>query len=168
MWSEIDFETATWSIPGERMKGGRAHRVPLSSRAVEVLQEAQALGRGSQLVFPSMRNTRLARSVLTRKMRLRGFPGTVHGLRSSFRDSCGERGIAREIAEASLAHIVRGVEGAYARSDLLERRRAIMEEWGAYRTSVVDDSRHVRVVRVSCREPIGKDPSLCAEWVVLD
>lgn len=132
-WEEIDLEASVWTVPAARMKTGREHRVPLSSRALEVLYEAQALGRGSsELVFPSRGDTPLNRTVLWRKLRQHEVPGTVHGFRSSFRDWAAERGIARELAEASLAHVVGGVEGAYFRSDLFERRREVMEAWADY------------------------------------
>ena len=72
----------------------------------------------------------LNRLTIMRPWRRTGLDGTIHGLRSTFRDWCGETGKPREVAEACLAHTVRGVEGAYARSSLLERRRRVMDEWG--------------------------------------
>jgi len=131
-WSEIDLGAHLWTIPGERMKSGREHRVPLSPRAVEVLASARALSDGSGLVFP-MKGKPIAGSTLRATFKRLGIEGTPHGLRSSFRDWCGESGVAREVAESCLAHQVgNAVELAYARSDLLERRREVMEAWGAY------------------------------------
>jgi len=130
-WSEIEGDT--WTIPAARMKGGkRAFRVPLSSAALEVLRQARELHDGD-LVFPSKATgRRLNPSSLTHVLRTLNLPTTIHGFRSSFRDWAGETGVPREVAEAALAHIVKGVEGAYARSDLLERRREVAEAWGAY------------------------------------
>ena len=74
------------------------------------------------------------RSALRKVLKVQKIDGTAHGFRSSCRDWCGETGVAREVAEAALGHVVPGVEGAYARSDLLERRRPVMEAWGEYAT----------------------------------
>ena len=114
-WAEVDFEAKEWRIPGERMKGGREHRVPLSDAAVAVLGRARGLDDGSGLVFPSpLRPARpLSPMTLTKILRDRGLAdrATVHGFRSAFRDWCAETGKPREIAEAALAHTVGGVEG---------------------------------------------------------
>ena len=138
-WSEIDLDRREWRIPGERMKAGREHRVPLSDAALAVLERARALDDGSGLVFPSpMRRGRpLSDMSLTKVLRTAGMAdrATVHGFRSSFRDWCAETGKAREIAEAALAHTVQGVEGAYFRSDLFDRRRRLMDRWAAFVTS---------------------------------
>ena len=133
-WGEIDTETATWTIPGERMKSRRPHRVPLCQTARRVLERAREIDDGSGLVFPSATKSRkpLSDSTLSKLLRELGVAMVPHGLRSSFRDWCGETGVPRELAEAALAHVVKGVEGAYARSDLLERRRPLMEAWGQY------------------------------------
>ena len=134
-WSEIDLDAAAWTIPGERMKAGREHRVPLSGRAVEVLEEARRHNNGSGLVFPSRSGGEIASWVLAKLVSSLDIEGTLHGMRSSFRDWCGETGVAREVAEACLAHRVgSAAEQAYARSDLLERRRELMESWGRYVT----------------------------------
>ena len=137
-WAEIDLDAREWRIPGERMKGGREHRVPLSDAALGVLQQARELEDGSELIFPSpLRQGRpLSDMTLTKILRDRGLAerATVHGFRSAFRDWCAETGKAREIAEAALAHTVGGVEGAYFRSDLFARRRTLMDQWGAFLT----------------------------------
>ena len=141
-WSEIDLDTATWTIPGERMKGGREHRVPLSDRALAVLGEAQALDDGSDLVFPAPAGRRpMSDSTLSKLLRELGIDAVPHGFRSTFRDWCSEAAHApREVAEGSLAHVVKGVEGAYARSDLLDRRRKLMDRWAAYLASDAGDT----------------------------
>ena len=131
-WAEFDMETATWTVPGERMKSGREHRVPLSSRALEVLAEARTRYTGAGLVFSCRSNRPMSGntfSLLCQRLDIRAVP---HGFRSSFRDWCAERGVSREVAESALAHAVKGVEGAYLRSDLFERRRKVMEAWADY------------------------------------
>ena len=135
-WEEIDWEERLWSIPPGRTKTGKLHRVPLSSRAMAVLEEAKTGARGPMarglLIFPSMTGKPIANGVLPRAMKAAGIDAVPHGFRSSFRDWCGETGVPREVAEMCLAHVVGGVEGAYARSDLFDRRRPVMEEWGKY------------------------------------
>ena len=138
-WDEIDLERAVWTIPGGRMKTGIAHRIPLSSQAVGVLRLAKRLDDGSGLVFPSAQAPGRAMSdmTLTAVLRRTGLAerATVHGMRSSFRDWCADFAVPREIAEASLAHVVGGVEGAYLRSDVIERRRPVMEAWANFLTA---------------------------------
>ena len=130
-WDEI--ESDTWIVPGDRMKAGRPHRVPLSRQALKVLDEARDLTDGSGLVFPSVRGKVLADMTISKLIRELRVPAVPHGFRSSFRDWCGESGIAREVAEMCLAHTVGNeVERAYARSDLFKRRRAVMEQWADY------------------------------------
>ena len=132
-WDEIDLENAVWAIPGERMKVHRAHRVPLSSGARAVLVQSEELTDRSNLVFPSVTGRALSDSTISKLVRENGIAAVPHGFRSSFRDWCGEcSGALREVAEAALAHAVGGVEGAYARSDLFERRRTLMQAWSDY------------------------------------
>ena len=131
-WPEIDCDRATWTVPAERMKGGREHRVPLSSGALAVLERAREIENGSGLIFPSFKGFELRSPQVAGAFRDLGIPSTVHGLRSSFRDWAAETGVDRTVAEAALAHKVGGVEGAYFRSDLFERRRRVMEDWSAY------------------------------------
>ena len=141
-WPEIDTEAREWRIPADRMKGGAGHRVPLSDAALAALERARALDDGSGLIFPSpLRAGRpLSNMTLTKILRNRGLAAraTVHGFRSTFRDWCAETGKPREIAEAALAHTVGGVEGAYFRSDLLARRRVLMDQWAAFLTDAQD------------------------------
>ena len=137
-WAEIDLTAATWTINASRMKGARTHKVPLSGAALEVLAEARAIADDSGLIFPS--NLRPGRELsdmtLTKILRDRGLAkrATVHGFRSSFRDWALEQtDTPWAVAEAALAHNLGGpVEQAYARSDLFERRRLLMDAWSAY------------------------------------
>ena len=131
-WPEIDWDRATWTVPVERMKAGREHRVPLSSGALAVLDQARELEHGSGLIFPSFKGLELRSPPVAGVFRDLGIPSTVHGLRSSFRDWAAETGVERAVAEAALAHTVGGVEGAYFRSDLFDRRREVMQDWAAY------------------------------------
>ena len=133
-WDEIDVENAVWRVPAVRMKTGLAHRVPLSRRALEVLEEARETGGGDPIFRAAPNRHRPVGPSVWRALLLRlGIDATVHGFRSSFRDWCGETGVPREVAEACLAHAIRNqAEAAYARSDLLERRREVMEAWAEY------------------------------------
>lgn len=134
-WSEINFTTKVWVIPKERMKAGVEHRVPLSARALEILEAQRACTNGA-FVFPSPFGDKpLSHVVMQREVARLGAKGiTVHGFRSSFRDWCGqETSFSREIAEQSLAHrIGDGAELAYKRGDFLEKRRELMEAWATY------------------------------------
>ena len=119
------------------MKSGREHRqFRYSDEAMKVLERVYPLSGGEGLVFPSpVRKAKpLSDMSLTKVLRDTGLAekAVVHGFRSSFRDWCAETGKPREIAEAALAHVVGGVEGAYFRSDLFERRRRLMESWGHF------------------------------------
>jgi integrase len=119
-----------WTIEAGRMKAGLLHRVPLSVRAMEIVERMAEIRTGD-LVFPGQRRRRpLSSSAMG--MLVTG--ATIHGFRSSFRDWCGEEtSFPREIAEAALAHATGGaVEQAYRRGDALEKRRALMEAWANY------------------------------------
>ena len=133
-WNEIDLDAATWVIPAERMKAGAEHRVPLSSAALDVLAQAREIDDGSGLVFPAQTGGKpLSDSTMSKLLRELGIDAVPHGMRSSFRDWAAETGTPREIAESALAHTVRNkTEAAYFRSDLFERRRALMNQWAAY------------------------------------
>ena len=136
-WDEIDLDARLWTIPAERMKGGVEHRVPLSEAAIAALEEAASLRGESGFVFPSpVGGRRLSDMTLTKILRTVGLAerATVHGFRSSFRDWAAECTSASYAAmELSLAHHVGNtVERAYARSDLLEQRRALMDQWAEH------------------------------------
>lgn len=134
-WDELDLETGVWLIPGERMKMGKPHRVPLSKAAVALLEKLAKL-RVSEFVFPGQRAGRpmsnMAYAMLMRRMNLGHL--TVHGFRSAFRDWAGdETSFPRELAEQALAHQVGNeVERAYRRSDALNKRRELMEAWSTF------------------------------------
>ena len=132
-WREVDRDSVIWTIPAERSKTGREHTVPLAPRALAVLDEARRHSQGEGLIFPSVTGKPLSDATLSKLLRERGIQAVPHGFRSSFRDWCGEMGQPREVAEACLAHAVRSkVEAAYARSDLLNRRRVLMQAWADY------------------------------------
>ena len=133
-WREIDPEARTWTIPANRMKAGRPHRVPLSDRALEVLREAaDRLGGQEGLVFPGRRGKMLNPTTIYTMLRRLDIPSTAHGFRASFRTWCGDSAQPRELAEAALAHVVPNrVEAAYARGTMFERRRRLMEGWADY------------------------------------
>ena len=135
MWSEVYLDTAIWTIPADRMKAGREHRVPLCARALEILTEARQFGNGSGLVFPGTRPGKpLSDMTLSKLMRDLSLDAVPHGFRSSFRDWAAEcTNAPRAVMEAALAHTIPNkAEAAYARSDLFERRRKLMEQWAEY------------------------------------
>lgn len=138
-WREIDMDAAVWTVPAARMKAGREHRVPLSEPALAILREMAEKRTGSadtDFVFPGQRPKRpLSQMAFSMLMRRLGYGDlTVHGFRSTFRDWCGEStNYPRELAEAALAHTLKDkTEAAYARSDLLDKRRSLMAAWGAF------------------------------------
>ena len=133
-WDEIDLDAATWTIPAERMKAGREHRVPLSAQALAVLARAREYANGSGLVFPGPSGRAVASTAYSDLLKENGVGCVPHGFRSSFRDWCSETGRPLELAEHALAHVDKEVEGAYRRSDLFERRRSLMDEWADYVT----------------------------------
>ena len=133
-WDEMNLEDGEWTIPAERMKSKRDHRVPLSTRAQEILEEARDHTVLSDLVFPSPSGRALSDSTLSKLLRELGVQAVPHGFRSSFRDWAAECTDApHAVMEAALAHVVKNkAEAAYARSDLFERRRALMSDWASY------------------------------------
>ena len=145
-WEEIDLDARTWNIPAERMKMKEPHRVPLSTAALDVLEQVRVLNDGSGLVFPSpdRQGRPLSDMTLGKVLKALGLrdgsafgleDGTVpHGFRAAFRNWCAETGKPREVAEAALAHAVPGVEGAYFTSDVFDRRTALMNQWAAFLT----------------------------------
>ncbi|EAQ23911.1 tyrosine-type recombinase/integrase [Roseovarius sp. 217] len=149
-WDEIDLQIGVWTVPAERMKAGREHRVPLSTATVDLL-EAMPRMLNCDVVFPSPKNGVMSDMTLSAVMRRiqeseekagrPGFldirsrrPAVPHGLRSSFRDWAAERtAYPRDMAEIALAHTVGSeVERAYRRSDMLERRREMMDAWAKF------------------------------------
>lgn len=138
-WSEMDLAAAVWTIPANRMKGGKEHRVPLSPRALAIVK-ALSDTRVSDFVFPGQKANKplsgMAFEMLMRRMKVDAF--TVHGFRSAFRDWAGdETSFPREIAEQALAHRVGdATERAYRRADALDKRRKLMDAWSDYCLSV--------------------------------
>ena len=132
-WEEIDLKAATWTIPAERMKMDREHIVPLSKPALAILSKLGEVSRAG-LVFPGTKRGReMSDMTVLKALRDMGEPFTVHGFRSSFRDWAAERtDFPNHVAEMALAHAVKGVEGAYRRGGLLDKRRPLMEAWGRY------------------------------------
>lgn len=135
LWSEIDLSAKVWSLPATRMKAKRDHRIPLSRRAIEILKEAKRLSGESVYVFPGTKQGKtLSDMTLSKLVKELGFEADVHGFRTSFRTWAQERtNYPREVAEAAMAHTLRDKsEAAYARSDLFEKRRAMMEAWAGF------------------------------------
>jgi integrase len=136
-WNEIDMEQKVWTIPGRRMKNGKQHRVALSSAAMDILHELGGVRTEHPLVFPGhARGRPLADTTLRDLLTRLGFgQSTVHGMRSAFADWCADMGHSSDLAEAALGHIVgSAVRRAYARSDLLEMRRGLMQRWADFLT----------------------------------
>lgn len=155
-WNEIEFEggdtattatSATWVIPAERMKMKKPHKVPLSGHALEILRKAEALRGASGLLFPSMRDKPLSDMTLSKLVKEQGYDVHVHGFRTSFRTWAQEQtNFPREVAEAALAHVVKNkAEAAYARSDMIEKRRKMMESWAGY--LAVQERANISVLR---------------------
>ena len=136
-WSEIDLDAGVWTVPAERMKGGKEHQVPLSKRALAILEDLPRERGG--YVFPGARAksplSNMAMLELLRGMDGNGF--TVHGFRSTFRDWAGDRtNYAREVIEHALAHHIKDkAEASYRRSAALDKRRQLMEAWAKYCSS---------------------------------
>ena len=153
-WAEIDMAAKVWTVPKERMKAGKEHRVPLSDAAIKLLERLPRMA-GTELVFPAVRGGELSDATMSQLMRRMGYKdskGRVcvpHGLRSTFRDWAGERtSYQGDVIEAALAH-VRGdkTEAAYFRSDLFEKRRRLMADWAAFVDRVEVSADNVVAIR---------------------
>ena len=129
-WSEIDLEARVWTIPSDRMKAGKEHRVPLSESAIRIIQRQPRLA-SSELVFAAPRGGQLSDMTLSAVMRRMNVDAVPHGFRSTFRDWISERtSYPRDLAEQALAHTLENkVEAAYRRGDALEKRRELMQAW---------------------------------------
>ena len=137
VWDEIDLKEKTWTIPAQRMKGGREHRVPLSNSAIVVVKNLKEQAK-SKLVFEGGKSGRqLSDMALTQVMRRMNANGVPHGLRASFRNwTAEETTYPNEVAEMALAHaVINAVEAAYRRGDLFEKRRKMMDEWANFLNS---------------------------------
>lgn len=140
-WEEVSAVEAVWTVPAKRMKMKRVHRVPLSPRALAVLEQAKSLAGDSPFIFPGRKPMKpLSNMAFEMTLRRMGVQVTAHGFRSSFRDWAAEAtSYPNEVAEMALAHVVANrVEAAYRRGDLLEKRRALMEDWSAFCDTPVD------------------------------
>ena len=132
-WCEIDWERRVWVIPAERMKMRRPHRVPLSAAALGVLAQARVAAPGSDVVFVPRSGEAIATTTLVSLLRRHRVGAVPHGFRASFGDWCAETGVDRDVSELALAHLPGSMtEHVYFRTDLLERRRPVMEGWGRY------------------------------------
>jgi integrase len=137
-WEEFDLEAKLWVVPAARIKAGREHQVPLSTRCVELLARAQELRDGGPFVFPGRSlHKPLSNMVFLKTLERMSRDITAHGFRSAFRDWAAERThFSRAVCEASLAHVVSDkVEAAYLRTSFLEQRRELMATWAAFATS---------------------------------
>ncbi len=133
-WDEIDLEARVWTVPADRMKAKKEHRVPLSETAIKLLNDLPRM-EDCNLVFPPPRGRNpLSDNTLTKVLKDMEVPVTAHGFRSTFRDWCAEHTeFPREVAEMALAHTIgNAVEAAYRRGDLFDKRRALMATWAAF------------------------------------
>lgn len=132
-WDEIDLRSAMWTVPASRMKADRKHQVPLADRAMEILRETEDLFGGEGLLFPGPRGQVIHSASIYSMLRRQGIQTTLHGFRASFRTWCGDTGQPRELAEASLAHVIpNSTAAAYARGTMFERRQRLMQDWAVY------------------------------------
>ena len=134
-FSEFDLEESLWSLPGERMKNGKPHRVPLSDQAMQVIRR-QAKTAANEWVFTNSKDQPLSDTALAKVLKSYPQKTTIHWLRSTFRDWAGEAtSHPREIIEMALAHSAHSAtEAAYARGDMLLKRRRLMEDWAQFLT----------------------------------
>jgi integrase len=146
-WDEVDFEKAVWTVPGRRMKAGKEHRVPLSPRAVEILEKTKPLGKDR--LFPAEKRGTLSAMAMTMLLRRMKLDCTVHGFRSAFRDWAAEStGYPHEVCEMALAHVIANkAEAAYRRGDLFEKRRRLMMDWADYCSNPMAKSSTVAHIR---------------------
>lgn len=136
-WAEVDYEAATWTVPGARTKTAQEHVVALSPAAVALLKAMPIIENEGGLIFPNPAGKPLSDVALSKILQLRAPGATVHGWRSTFRDWAAERtNVQGEVAEAALAHVVTGkVEAAYKRTKFLDKRRPLMAAWADFLTS---------------------------------
>jgi integrase len=133
-WTEFDLESRVWTIPADRMKSAREHRIPLSDAVIDVVRRMKAI-RQNDYVFPGERRDALSNMALLMLLRRMGHPEiTAHGFRSTFRDWVEEQtDTPRAVAEMALSHTVgNAVEAAYRRGDLIEKRKILMAKWAKF------------------------------------
>lgn len=163
-WSEFDLEKKIWTVPAVRMKAGKVHRVPLSMRAVEIIKELETIKR-NEFVFPGLKPGRhlsnMCLLMLLRRMKRADL--TVHGFRATFRDWAAETTSFPDfVVEMALAHAMgNGVEAAYRRGDLFEKRRRLMNAWSQFannhRSQKNSKSSTCSSLRRRCRRKLDSD-----------
>lgn len=148
-WREIDLRKAEWTIPAERMKAGKEHRVSLSPRALEILQQL-AIGHADEIIFKAPRGGMLSDMTLGAVLKRMDVRVTVHGFRSTFRDWAGETtGFSREVIEHALAHQLKDkAEAAYARGTLMQKRQKLMDAWGSF--CAQPNAAEAQVLQIKC------------------
>lgn len=152
-WREIDLETKVWTIPADRMKAGKEHRIPLSDAALAILQAVPRMV-DNPLVFPAPRGGTLSDMTLTAVLRrMERGDLTVHGFRSTFRDWAGETtAFPREVIEHALAHQLKDkTEAAYARGTQFDKRRLLMEAWAKYCATIKIEANNVVAIHPVAR-----------------
>lgn len=146
-WSEVDMDKSVWTVPAERMKAGKEHRVPLSPAALSVLKSLPRM-RDMDLIFPTPSGVPLSDMALTAVLRRMKVNAVPHGFRSTFRDWAGEiSNYPSDLAEQALAHVLASkVEAAYRRGDALEKRRKMMIDWADFcaETKIKTAADHMR------------------------
>lgn len=147
-WEEVDLSKRVWTVPDARMKAGREHRVPLSTRSIEILRIVAKLG--SKWVFPGSKGSQLSGMAMAMLLRRMKTDVTVHGFRASFRDWTAEcTAYPHEVCEMALAHTIGNkVEAAYRRGDLFEKRRRLMEDWAEYCAGLGSSDGEIVPIRV--------------------
>lgn len=152
-WNEVDLVRKTWTIPAERMKAGKEHIVPLSDQAIDILKTMEQ-HRESDLVFPGNKKGRpLSDMAFTQLLRrMDRIDITAHGFRSSFRDWAGETtAFPREVIEAALAHQLKDkTEAAYFRSNLLDKRRKLMDAWAKHCQTPLENTACIAKIGEAC------------------
>lgn len=146
-WAEVDLDKAIWTVPASRMKAGKEHRIPLSPRAVEILEAVKPLKQA--YLFPTDKGGKLSAMAMSMLLRRMKVDCTVHGFRSGFRDWAAEcTGYAHEVCEMALAHVIGNKsEAAYRRGDLFDKRRRLMADWASYCSTIASNADNVRPIR---------------------
>ena len=169
-WDEIDLDQRIWTIPAERMKAGREHRVPLSEPAASLLEELLE-NRTGAYVFPGWSRTKPLSNMAMLKVlyRMGRRDITVHGFRSTFRDWAAEQtNFPREVAEMALAHTVgNAVEAAYRRGDLFAKRAKLMAAWASYCDAARTDAKVLPIIANARFTPKADIGLVGAEWPLL-
>ena len=131
-WGEVDWAAQIWTVPADRTKTRAEHRVPLSTMAMRVLDDAADAYGTDGLIFPAPMGNALTNAAMPKLCKENNIGAQPHGFRASFRSWAADEGVPRDVAEICLGHAVHGVEGRYQRSDMLDRRRVVMQRWADY------------------------------------